>query len=229
MTILEAPKCLKNCYFLKPRNWSRLKPYYQSTICPFKVIHGELVIVIGLFSACWLGGWFYLACSCMDHPLHLNCEVHNHKPRFQIRQNRCPSKSARNVQYYLRNCFEQFPGTAKLRIWTLRFGCFGPRIAFRATGALWGRATPFSYHFNVHLSSVLGRTEPCHEVWNRRPKNPKSSARKTTTWHCSKFLSVSHRFNSGPTSSSQKGSDSHLARELVYNPMWAPESLRIGL
>ena len=47
---------------------------------------------------------------------------------------------------------------------------FGPRIAFRATGALWGRATPFlTIDFSVHLSSVLGRTELCHEVWTPGP------------------------------------------------------------
>ena len=78
------------------------------------------------------------------------------------------------------------------------FGFFGPRIAFCATGALWGRATPFFYHVSVHLSSVLGRTELCHEVWTPGPqKNPKSSAMKTpplgtardehtTAWHCSR-------------------------------------------
>ena len=49
-------------------------------------------------------------------------------------------------------------------------GFFGPRIAFRATGALWGRATPFFYHFSVRLSSALGRTELCHEVWTPRPQ-----------------------------------------------------------
>ena len=52
------------------------------------------------------------------------------------------------------------------------FGFFGPRIAFRATGALWGRATPFFYHFSVHLSSVLGWTGLCHEVWTPRPQKP---------------------------------------------------------
>ena len=52
------------------------------------------------------------------------------------------------------------------------FGFFGPRIAFRATGALWGRATPFFCHFSVHLSSVLGRTELCHEVWTPGPQKP---------------------------------------------------------
>ena len=50
------------------------------------------------------------------------------------------------------------------------FGFFGPRIAFCATGAMWGRATPFFYHFSVHLSSVLGRTELCHEVWTPGPQ-----------------------------------------------------------
>ena len=52
------------------------------------------------------------------------------------------------------------------------FGFFGPRIAFPATGALRGRATPFFYHFSVHLSSVLGRTELCHEVWTPGPPKP---------------------------------------------------------
>ena len=42
-------------------------------------------------------------------------------------------------------------------------------------------------HFAKHLSSVLGRTELCHEVRNPGPKNPKSSATKTTTWHCSRI------------------------------------------
>ena len=52
-------------------------------------------------------------------------------------------------------------------------GFFGPRIAFPATGALRrGRATPFFYHFSVHLSSVLGRTELCHEVWTPGPPKP---------------------------------------------------------
>ena len=49
------------------------------------------------------------------------------------------------------------------------FGFFGPSIAFRATGALWGRATPFFYHFSVYLSSILGQTELCHEVWTPGP------------------------------------------------------------
>ena len=52
------------------------------------------------------------------------------------------------------------------------FGFFGPRIAFRATGALWGRATPFFYHFSVHLNSVLGGTELCLEVWTPGPQKP---------------------------------------------------------
>ena len=59
------------------------------------------------------------------------------------------------------------------------FGFFGPRIAFPATGALWGRATPFFYHFSVHLSSVLGRTELCNEVWTPGPpKTPNHQQRK---------------------------------------------------
>ena len=43
----------------------------------------------------------------------------------------------------------------RVRFGRYGFGFFGPRIAFRATGARWGRATPFFYHFSVHLSSVL--------------------------------------------------------------------------
>ena len=38
--------------------------------------------------------------------------------------------------------------------------------------AKWGLATPFFYHFSVHLSSVLGRTELCHEVWTPGPQKP---------------------------------------------------------
>ena len=30
----------------------------------------------------------------------------------------------------------------------------------------------FFYHFSVHLSSVLGRTELCHEVWTPGPPKP---------------------------------------------------------
>ena len=31
---------------------------------------------------------------------------------------------------------------------------------------------PFFYHFSVHLSSVLGRTELCHEIWTPGPQKP---------------------------------------------------------
>ena len=77
--------------------------------------------------------------------------------------------------------------TAKLRIWTLRiWGFRGP--GFRsARQMLCGDASPlFLNHFCKHLSCVLGRTELCHEVQNPGPpKDPKSSAMKTTIWHCS--------------------------------------------
>ena len=76
--------------------------------------------------------------------------------------------------------------TAKLRIWTLRiWGFWGPGF-HSARQVLCGDASrPFLDHFHKHLSSVLGRTELCHEVRNPGPQNPKSSATKTTTWHCS--------------------------------------------
>ena len=61
----------------------------------------------------------------------------------------------------------------------------GPRIPFCATGVLWGRVRPLLDDFSKHLSSVLGRTELCHEVRNPGPPKPKSSATKTTIWHCS--------------------------------------------
>ena len=51
-------------------------------------------------------------------------------------------------------------------------GFLGPRIPFCATGALWGRVTPFFDHFPKHLSIVLGRTELCHEVRNPAPQKP---------------------------------------------------------
>ena len=49
-------------------------------------------------------------------------------------------------------------------------GFSGPRIPFCATGALWGRVTPFLDQFSKHLSSVLGWTKLCHEVWNPGPQ-----------------------------------------------------------
>ena len=54
-------------------------------------------------------------------------------------------------------------------------------IAFRAAGALWGRATRFFYHFSVHLSSVLGRTELCHG--EKPPKiREKKSSQEQSSW-----------------------------------------------
>ena len=81
--------------------------------------------------------------------------------------------------------FEILSSTARLRIWTLRiWGFRGP--GFRsARQVLCGDASRlFLDHFSKHLSSVLGRTELCHEVRNPGPQNPKSSTIKTTTWHC---------------------------------------------
>ena len=51
-------------------------------------------------------------------------------------------------------------------------GFSGPRIPFCTTGALWGRVTPFFDHFAKQLSSVLRRTELCHEVRNPWPQKP---------------------------------------------------------
>ena len=65
---------------------------------------------------------------------------------------------------------QKLSSTAKLRIWTLRiWGFRGP--GFRsARQVLCGAASSlFFNHFLKHLSSVLGRTELCHEVWNPGP------------------------------------------------------------
>ena len=78
------------------------------------------------------------------------------------------------------------------------FGFFGPRIAFPATGALWGRATPFFYHFSVHLSSVLGRTELCHEVWTPGPQKPQIINNENPTLGTARMFS--HKY-----SGSEKG------------------------
>ena len=51
-------------------------------------------------------------------------------------------------------------------------GVSGPMIPFCATDALRGRVTPVFNHFSKHLSSVLGRTELCHEVRNPGPQKP---------------------------------------------------------
>ena len=58
--------------------------------------------------------------------------------------------------------------TAKLRIWTLRFWVFRAQDCLSRDRC----ATPFFYHFSVHLSSVLGRTELCHEAWTPGPQKP---------------------------------------------------------
>ena len=104
------------------------------------------------------------------------------------------------------------------------FGFCGPRIAFRATGALWGRATPFFYHFSVHLSSVLGRTELCHEVWTPGPQKPQIISNENH--HLALFDPTSFSESFKPNQIQQwpdliipkKGADSHLARKPVYKP-----------
>ena len=86
------------------------------------------------------------------------------------RANKCGNgwpKTGQNVFFSYRS------STAKLRIWTLRiWGFRGP--GFRsARQVLCGDASrPFLGHFYKHLSSVLGRTELCHEVRNPGPKKP---------------------------------------------------------
>ena len=79
------------------------------------------------------------------------------------------------------------PSTAKLRIWTLRiWGFRGPGLR-SARQVLCGDASRlFLRHFSKHLGSVSWRTELCHGIPG--PKNPKSSATKTTTWHCSMLV-----------------------------------------
>ena len=72
-------------------------------------------------------------------------------------------------------CYSQYFGssTAKLRIWTLRiWGFAGP--GFRcARQVLCGNAScSFLCHFSKHLSSVLGRTDLCHDVRNHGPPRP---------------------------------------------------------
>ena len=84
-------------------------------------------------------------------------------------------------KFCLKRCFG-------LWIWTLRiWGLRGPEFR-SARHVLYGDASRlFLDHFTKHLvlSSVLGQTELCHEVRNCGPQNPKSSATKTTAWHCS--------------------------------------------
>ena len=64
------------------------------------------------------------------------------------------------------------------------FGFSGPRIPFCATGALWGRVTPFqsiqAVSWGGQSSVIRGRES--------QAKNPKSSATKTTMWHCSSVV-----------------------------------------
>ena len=43
---------------------------------------------------------------------------------------------------------------------------------------LCGDAPRLFFHFRVHLSSVLGRTELCHEVWTPGPQKPQIISNK---------------------------------------------------
>ena len=90
-----------------------------------------------------------------------------------------------------RSCFgnRALSSTAKLRIWTLRLWVLrGP--GFRsARQVLCGNASClFVDHFSWHLSSVLGRQSSVMRSGIPGPKNPKSSATKTTIWHCSTLV-----------------------------------------
>ena len=58
-------------------------------------------------------------------------------------------------------------------------GFSGPRIPFCATGALWGRVTPFSDHFSKPLSSVLGRTV-ADRALSRGPESHHFQERKSS-------------------------------------------------
>ena len=63
--------------------------------------------------------------------------------------------------------------TAKLRIWTLRIWGFRTPGFHSARQVLCEDASRlFLDHFPKHLSSVLGRTELCHEVRNPGPQKP---------------------------------------------------------
>ena len=63
---------------------------------------------------------------------------------------------------------------AKLLIWTLRiWGFRGPGFRNSAWQVLCGDASRlFLDYFSKHLSSVLGRTELCHDVQNPGPPKP---------------------------------------------------------
>ena len=101
------------------------------------------------------------------------------------------------------------------------FGFFGPRIAFRATGALWGRATPFFYHFSVHLSSILGRTELCPEVWAPGPQKPQIISNENhhlalLDRGCPAEILYVYWFFSFPTQAARKGSPSLATLSALY-------------
>ena len=70
-------------------------------------------------------------------------------------------------------CAENTAITADQSVTDLGF-C-GPRIPSCATAALWGRVTPFLELFSKYLSSVLWRTELCHEVRSSGPEKPRIS------------------------------------------------------
>ena len=59
-----------------------------------------------------------------------------------------------------RNEDSELPDTAKLRIWTLRFWVFRAQDCLPRDRCSVGTRHAFFLSFSVHLSSVLGRTEP---------------------------------------------------------------------
>ena len=50
-------------------------------------------------------------------------------------------------------------------------GFSGPGLPFPRQVLCGDAPRLFFFHFSVHLSSVLGRTELCHEVWTPGPQN----------------------------------------------------------
>ena len=89
----------------------------------------------------------------------------------------------RNLVYAKERKAAPLPDTAKftdLDVTVLGFS--GPGLPSARQVLCGGRATPFLYHFSAHLSSVLGRTELCHEVWTPGPQKPQIISNENHHW-----------------------------------------------
>ena len=80
--------------------------------------------------------------------------------------------------------------------------------------------------FSITFPSIfLGWTELCHEVWNRRPPKPQSSATKTTLWHSSIARAIHVLRSCGPATEPENPQSPKIRKKYeIPHPGLAPEN-----